>query len=172
MLEKQMELALNKQVNAELWSSYLYLSMSYDMDNKGYEGMAHWFTLQAHEEFAHATRFMNFIAGMDGKVLLMPIDAVQQEWNAPLDAFENTLKHEKVVTESIHKLMDMALELKDYRTQSMLKFFIDEQIEEEDTVRKILDKFKRIGNSMEGLYLLDKELGARVVSAQNSDTAN
>ena len=161
MLEQKMEAALNQQVNAELWSSYLYLSMSYDMDSKGYEGMASWFALQAKEEFEHATRFMKFIGEMDGKVTLLPIEAVQQEWKSAIDAFEDTLKHEKVVTGKICKLMDLAIELKDYATQSMLKWFIDEQVEEEDAARKILEKLQRIESSIAGLYALDKELGSR-----------
>ena len=161
MLAQKMEIALNQQVNAELWSSYLYLSMSYDMDNKGYEGMASWFALQAQEEFAHATRIMKFIGDRDGKVKLTPIEAVQQEWNTPEDAFQDTLKHEKIVTEKIHKLMDIAIELKDYFSQSMLKWFIDEQMEEESTVRKILEKLNRIENNTVGLYALDNELGGR-----------
>jgi len=161
MLDSKMEDALNHQVNAELWSAYLYLSMSYDMDDKGYEGMASWFALQAKEEFEHATRFMKFIGEMDGKVALMPIEEVRQEWLTPADAFEDTSKHEKVVTEKIHKLMDLAIELKDYATQSMLKWFVDEQVEEEDAARKILQKLKRIENSPAGLYGLDKQLDKR-----------
>ena len=161
MLDSKIENALNQQVNAEIWSGYLYMSMSYDMDNKGYEGFASWFALQSKEEFDHATRIIKFIGGMDGKVALMPIEEVKQEWSAPKDAFEDTLKHERVVTEKIHKLMDMAVELKDYATQNMLKWFVDEQVEEENTARKILEKFKRIEGSSAGLYELDKELGAR-----------
>ena len=161
MLETKMEIALNQQVNAELWSSYLYLSMSYDMDNKGYEGLASWFAKQAKEEFEHATRFMKFIGERDGKVKLMPIEEVRQTWNSPKDAFEDTLMHEKIVTGKIHKLMDMAIELKDYATQNMLKWFIDEQVEEEDTVRKILEKLIRIENSPAGLYAVDKQLSKR-----------
>ena len=161
MLDLKMEIALNQQVNAELWSAYLYLSMSYDMDDKGYEGMASWFALQAKEEFEHATRIMKSIGEMDGKVKLEQIEGVRQEWDSPKDAFEDTLKHEKIVTEKIYQLMDIAIELKDYATQSMLKWFVDEQVEEEDTARKILEKLKRIENSPNGLYVLDKELGAR-----------
>ena len=161
MLEQKMEIALNQQVNAELWSSYLYLSMSYDMGDKGYEGMASWFATQAKEEFEHAGRFMKFIGEREGKVKLMPIESVKQVWSSPQDAFEDTLKHEKIVTEKIHKLMDMAVELKDYATQNMLKWFIDEQVEEEDTVRKIVEKLKRIETSPAGLYALDKQLGKR-----------
>jgi len=161
MLDSKMEAALNQQVNAELWSSYLYLSMSYDMDNKGYEGMASWFALQAKEEFEHAARFMKFIGEMDGKVALQSIEEVRQEWNSPKDAFGDTLIHEKVVTEKIHKLMDMAVELKDYATQNLLTGFINEQVEEEGTARKILEKLKRIENSPASVYALDKQLGKR-----------
>jgi ferritin len=161
MLDSKMEIALNEQVNAELWSSYLYLSMSYDMDGKGYEGMASWFANQAKEEFAHATRFMKFIGEMDGKVTLLPIASVKQEWQSPIEAFEETLKHEKVVTAKIYKLMDIALELKDYASQSMLKWFVDEQVEEEDTARKIIDILKKIEGSSAGMYALDKQLSKR-----------
>ena len=161
MLEKKMEAALNQQVNAELWSSYLYLSMSYDMDSKGYEGMASWFASQAQEEFEHASRFMKFIGERDGKVALMPIAEVRQEWNSPKDAFEDTLMHEKVVTEKIHKLMELAIEWKDYAAQNMLQWFINEQVEEEDTARKIVEKLKRIENIPAALYALDKRLGER-----------
>ena len=161
MLEQKMETALNQQVNAELWSSYLYLSMSYDLDNKGYEGMAAWFAAQAKEEFDHASRFMKFIGGRDGRVSLMPIAEVRQEWNSPKDVFEDTLMHEKVVTGKIHKLMELAIELKDYATQNLLKWFIDEQLEEEDTARKIVEKLKRIENIPAAMYALDKHLGER-----------
>jgi len=162
MLEQKMNVALNQHVNVELWSSYLYLSMSYDMDDKGYEGIASWFATQAKEEFAHATRFMKFIGETGGKVKLTPIEEVRQEWNSPKDAFEDTLMHEKIITEKIHKLMDLAVELKDYATQNLLKWFIDEQVEEEDTARKILEKLKRIENSPAGLYAVDKLLSKRI----------
>ena len=162
MLEQKMETALNKQVNAELWSAYLYLSMSYDMDNKGYKGMASWFALQAKEEFEHATRFMKYIGERGGTVKLMPIAEVKKEWDLPKDAFADTLAHEKIVTEKIHNLMDMAVELKDYATQSMLKWFIDEQVEEENTANEILDILKKIEGSPAGLYALNKQLGKRV----------
>ena len=161
MLDSKMKTALDQQVNAELWSAYLYLSMSYDMDDKGYEGMASWFASQAKEEFEHATRFMKFIGEMDAKVKLEPIAEVRQEWNSPKDAFEDTLMHEKIVTSKIHKLMDLAIELKDYPTQNMLKWFIDEQVEEEDTARKILEILKKIESSPAGLFALDKQLGSR-----------
>jgi len=161
MLEQKMEIALNQQVNAELWSSYLYLSMSYDMENKGYEGMAYWFAAQAKEEFGHASLFMKFIGEIGGKVALTPIGEVRQEWNSPKDAFEDTLMHEKIITEKIHKLMDLAVDLKNYPVQNKLKWFIDEQVEEEDTTRKILDKLKKLEHIPAAMYALDNQLGKR-----------
>ena len=161
MFEKKMENALNQQVNAELWSAYLYLSMSCDMDNKGYKGFASWFALQAKEEFEHATRFMKYLGARGGKVSLLQIDPVAQEWASPIDAFNETLQHEKVITDSIHKLMDMAVELNDYATQNMLKWFVDEQVEEEGTAHAIVEKLERIKDIPAGLYMLDKELGGR-----------
>ena len=161
ILDAKMTNALNEQVNAELWSAYLYLSMAYDMKDKGFDGFAHWFELQAEEEFEHAQRFMDYIVSRDGRVKLLPIEEVQQEWNSPKDAFENTLMHEKIVTEKIHVLNDMAIELKDYATQSMLKWFIDEQVEEEDTARGILQTLEKVNNDTAALWMLNKELGKR-----------
>ncbi len=161
MLDPKMEAALNEQINAELWSGYLYLSMSYDMDDKGLCGIANWFAVQAHEEFEHATRIAKYIGSRDGKVLMKPIAEVRQEWNSPTDAFEDTLMHEKVVTGLIHKLMDKAIELKDYESQSMLKWFIDEQIEEEETPRQLLHALKIIEKDPAAMYMFDKKLGKR-----------
>ena len=161
MLEQKMEIALNQQVNAELWSSYLYLSMSCDMDNKGYEGIASWFSSQAKEEFEHASGIMKFIAERGGKVTLKPIAEVRQEWSSPKEAFTDTLAHEKVVTGLIHKLMDLAVELKDYATQNVLNWFINEQVEEEDTASKIVEQLTRVEGSVAGLYAIDKKLGKR-----------
>jgi len=161
MLDNRMEVALNEQVNAELWSAYLYLSMSYDMDSKGYEGIASWFASQAKEEFEHATRFMKFIGEREGKVRLAPIGEVKQEWESPKCVFEHTLTHEKTVTGLIYKLMDLAVELKDYATQNMLRWFVDEQVEEEDGVRKIVEKLKRIEKTPAEMCVLDAQLGKR-----------
>jgi len=161
MIDPLMVAALNEQVNAELWSGYLYLSMSYDMDDKGFPGIAGWFAVQAHEEFEHATRIAKYIVSRDAKVLMKPIAEVRQEWKSPVDAFEDTLKHEKIVTGLIHKLMDRAIESKDYETQNMLKWFIDEQIEEEETPRQFLQTLKVIENYPGAMYMFDKKLGER-----------
>ena len=161
MFEQKMEDALNEQVNAELWASYLYLSVSCDMDDKGYEGFASWFYMQAKEEFKHAERIMKFIGERGGKVKLMPIDKVKQVWSSPKEAFEDSLKQELIVTGRIYSLMDLAIELKDYATQNMLNWFVDEQVEEEETPRKILEKLSKLEGIPAAMYALDKQLGQR-----------
>lgn len=161
ILDPKMETALNKQINAELASAYLYLSMAYDMKDKGLDGIANWLEVQAKEEFGHARRIMNYVVSVDGKVKLQPIGEVQQEWNSPKDIFEGTLMHEKIVTEKIHELMDLAIEMKDYATQNMLKWFIDEQVEEEDSARSLLQALKMISDDKAAMYMFDRKLSKR-----------
>ncbi len=162
MLNKKLEEALNAQINAEFWSAYLYLSMSADMSAKGLSGVANWFAIQFKEEQDHAMKFFNYVISRGGKVTLKSIDKVETSWKNALDAFEETLKHEEVVTSLINNLYAIATEEKDYATQSMLKWFIDEQVEEEETAQGLIDTLKLIGDNGYGLYQFDKELAARV----------
>lgn len=162
MLTKRMEEALNAQVNAEFWSAYLYLSMSAYFSAEGKPGIANWFFVQYKEEMDHATKIFDYINSREGRALLKPIDAVETVWASPLAAFEDTLIHEKKVTAMISNLYAMAEEDKDYATLSFLKWFVDEQVEEEESARNIIDALKMIGDNGFGLYTLDKELGARV----------
>ncbi len=161
MISKKMEEALNAQVNAEFWSAYLYLSMSACFAGKGLSGFAHWFKCQFDEEQQHALKIMEYIQSRGGTVVLQPIEKVQQEWDSALAAFEDTLKHEKVVTEKINNLMTLANDEKDYATASMLRWFVDEQVEEEDTAQGYVDALKMIGDSPAGVYMLNKELKER-----------
>ncbi|MCD8393430.1 MAG: ferritin [Bacteroidales bacterium] len=165
MLSKDLEKALNEQINAELWSAYLYLSMGMDMESKGLGGIANWFKVQFKEEQAHAEIFMNYVNSRGGRVILAPIAAVDTEWPSILAAFEATLAHEKKVTAMINNLYAMAEAEKDYATRSMLTWFVDEQIEEEETAQGYIDKFKLIGNDGMGIYMLDQELGSRTYTA-------
>lgn len=160
-LNETMEAALNKQGNAELWSAYLYLSMSYDMKRHGFDGMGNWFAIQAKEEFGHATRIFEYIEERNGTVKMYPIEEVRQAWLSPKEAFEDTLIHEKLVSEMIINLMDKAVELKDYATQNFLQWFVNEQVEEEDTARKYLSALEKIENDTAAIYMFDKALGAR-----------
>jgi len=165
MLNKNVEQAINAQINAEFWSAYLYLSMSLHFANKGYNGIANWFQIQFKEEQDHATIFMNYINSRDGKVLLAPIEGVDTEWASPIDAFKATLAHEQKVTALINNIYAIAVEEKDYATRDRLAWFVSEQVEEEDNCRTLIDKFKLVGDNGMGLYMLDQELAARTYTA-------
>ena len=155
MLNKKLEEALNAQINAEFWSAS-------DMSDKGMAAVANWFAIQFKEEQDHAMKFFNYVISRGGKVTLKPIEKVDTEWKSPLAAFEQTLQHEEKVTSLINDLYALAEQEKDYATQSMLKWFIDEQVEEEENAKAIIDTLKLIGDNGYGLYQLDKELATRV----------
>ena len=141
MLSKTIEDAINAQVNAELWSAYLYLSMAHNFEADGKSGIANWFKVQFKEEQAHAEIFMNYINQRGGRVWLKPIDAVETEWATPLDAFKATLEHERKVTAMINNLYALAEAEHDYATREMLNWFISEQVEEEESAQELIDKF-------------------------------
>ena len=152
--------ALNKQINEELYSSYLYLSMSAWFDNIGLKGFANWMKVQAKEELGHAMKFYNYIISRGGRVQLHEIKAPPHEWQSPLHAFEETLKHEKHITECINKLVELAEEEKDRATFNMLQWFVDEQVEEEANDEEIIVKLKMIEGS-NGIFMLDNQLAQR-----------
>ena len=161
MLNKKIEEALNAQINAELWSAYLYLSMAAYAHANGNPGMGNWFEVQFQEEQDHAKIMFNYIIQRGGRVELKPIDAVPTTWESPLAVFEATLAHEQKVTSLINNLFALTTSENDYATQSMLKWFIDEQVEEEENAQNIIDNLKMIQGNGYGLYMLDKELSAR-----------
>ena len=162
MLSKELEKALNEQINAELWSAYLYLSMSMHFASEGYNGIANWFQIQFKEEQDHATIFMNYINSRDGKVLLAPIEGVDTEWASPIDAFKATLAHEQKVTALINDLYALAEAEHDYATRGKLDWFVAEQVEEEESCKNIIDRLKLIGDNGMAIYMLDQELASRV----------
>ena len=161
MLKKKIEDALNAQINAEMWSAYLYLSMAAYCHAQGQPGMGKWFEVQFKEEQDHAKILFNYVISRNGKVDLRPIEAVPTEWNSILNVFESALRHEQSITESINKLFALTSEENDYATQSMLQWFIDEQVEEEENVQTIIDNLKMIKDNGYGIYMIDKELGQR-----------
>ena len=161
MLSKQLHEALNAQINAELWSAYLYLSMSMDAEAKGLKGVANWFYVQFQEEQDHARILMNYILSRDGKVSLRPIEEVRTEWVSPLEMFRDTLAHEKEVTAMINSLASIAAEDKDFASSNMLVWFVDEQVEEEESAREMISACEAVDGNKFGLYMLDKELAAR-----------
>lgn len=164
MLSKQLHDALNAQINAEFWSAYLYLSMSMDAEAKGLKGVANWFYIQFQEEQAHARIFMNYVLSRDAEVKLAPIAEVRTAWDSPLQLFEDTLAHEKKVTAMIHNLVAIAAEDKDFASSNMLVWFVNEQIEEEENARGMIQSFEAVEGNKFGLYMLDKELAARAYS--------
>lgn len=156
-----MQNAINKQINAELWSAYLYLAMSLDAEAKALKGIANWFFVQWLEEQDHARIFQNYMTASGAKVVLHPIEQVETEWKNPLEMFKQTLKHEKEVTEMINDLVRLAMSEDDFATLSRLQWFIDEQVEEEENARDIVDDFTRAGNDFGTIIELDSRLGKR-----------
>ena len=161
MLSKKLAAAINEQINAELWSGYLYLSMSTYFEDKGLSGMAHWMRHQAEEEQEHAMKFYKYMVERGERVLLKAIDAVETEFTGIVPVFEETLKHEQLVTSLINNLYSIAVDDKDYASQSFLNWYVDEQVEEEKNASQILDVLGKIGSSAGGLYQLDHQLGKR-----------
>ncbi len=161
-MNKKLELAINQQINAEFWSAYLYLSMSIDLESKGHDGIANWFMIQYQEEQAHAMKLLQYLQERDCKPTLLPIEGVRTEWASPLEAFEETLAHEKKVTELINNLASIAVEVNDFAAQSFLRWYVDEQVEEESGVRTIIDHLKLIGDNGMGLFQLNKDFAQRV----------
>ena len=161
MLSSNLYNAINEQINAELWSAYLYLSMSMDCQAKGYNGIANWFYVQFQEEQAHARIFMNYLNSVDAKVELLPIAEVRTSWDSVLDMFRQTLEHEKKVTGMINNIAAIANADKDYATINRINWFIDEQVEEEESAREMITTFEAVEGNKYGMYMIDKELAAR-----------
>lgn len=161
MISKKLHDAINAQINAELWSAYLYLAMSLDAENKGYKGVANWFYVQFQEEQDHARIFMNYLNSVDAKVTLLPIDEVPAQWDSVLEMFKHTLEHEKKVTSLINNLAFIANEDRDFASINRLTWFIDEQVEEEESARDMITAFEAVEGNKYGMYMLDKELAAR-----------
>ncbi|MBR2358935.1 MAG: ferritin [Bacteroidaceae bacterium] len=162
MISKKLHDAINAQINAELWSAYLYLAMSMDAETKGYKGVANWFYVQFQEEQDHARIFMNYLNSVDAKVTLLPIDEVPATWNSVLDMYKQTLEHEKKVTALINNLAAIANDDRDFASTNRLVWFIDEQVEEEENARDMITAVEAVEDNKYGMYMLDKELAARV----------
>ena len=165
MLSSNLYKAINEQINAELWSAYLYLSMSMDCQAKGYNGIANWFYVQFQEEQAHARIFMNYLNSVDAKVELLPIAEVRTSWDSVLDMFKQTLEHEKKVTAMINNIAAIANADKDYAAINRINWFIDEQVEEEESAREMITTFEAVEGNKYGMYMIDKELAARTYTA-------
>jgi ferritin len=161
MLGKLLQDALNEQINLELSSAYLYLSMSAHFEGENLGGFANWMRVQYHEETEHAMKFYKYVYDRGGKVTLKAIPQPATKFKTTLDVFNMVLEHEQRVTASINKLYELAVKDKDYATQSSLKWFIDEQVEEEKNATDIINMLEMIGDSSMGLVMADRQLGAR-----------
>ena len=162
MLSERITEALNKQINNEIYSAYLYLSMSAHSTFIGLKGFANWFMVQYQEEMVHAMKIYDYINAQGGQVKLMAVAQPPIEFGSPLEMFEKTLEHEKFVTKCINDLVDLAIEEKDHASNIFLQWFVTEQIEEEANDNEIISKLKLVGKEVNGLFMIDKELAARV----------
>ncbi len=162
MLSKKMQDALNKQTNAELYSAYLYASMSAYFESVNLRGFANWMRVQTQEEVMHAYKFYNYINERGGRVVLQAIEAPPHEWDSPLAAFEAVRVHEQKVTGLINDLVNLAISESDHATNNFLQWFVSEQIEEESSAHDVVQKLNLVGGESSGLFMLDREMGLRV----------
>ncbi len=161
MLSEKLLEELNKQIKYELESAHYYVAMEAYFDSNDLPGFANFFKVQAEEERFHAQKFYDFVYEMDADVEITPLELVGKDFESNVDVFRKALEHEKFVTSRIYELMEIAEDEKEYATQSMLKWFIDEQVEEENTMKDMIVKLERVKDNANGLYMLDKELAGR-----------
>jgi ferritin len=164
MLSKKMAQALNEQINKEMYSAYLYMSMSASSATMGLKGFANWFMVQYHEEMFHAMKLYEYILRQGETVKLEAIKAPPREFASQLDMFTQTLAHEQFITKSINELMELAQEKKDHATQIFLEWYVTEQVEEEENDNDIIAQLKLIGDNAHALLMLDRELAARITT--------
>lgn len=161
MIKKRMEEELNKQINAEFYSSYLYLSMAAYLESQNLAGFSNWMNVQAQEEWAHGLKIFNYLNERGGTVKLQAIEAPKTEWKDIIEIFEDVYEHEQKVTSLINSLIDVAVEEHDHATRNFLQWFIDEQVEEESSVSTLLEQIKMVDGKGTGLFMLDREMSSR-----------
>ncbi len=161
MLSKTLQDAINNQINLELSSAYIYLSMAAHFEGENLGGFANWMQVQYHEETEHAMKFFKYVYERGGNVILKAIPQPVAKFKSPLDVMHIVLEHEQKVTASINKLYELALKEKDYATQSFLKWYIDEQVEEEKNATDIINMLEMTGDAKMGLMMIDHQLGKR-----------
>lgn len=161
MIVKKMENALNEQINAEMYSAYLYLAMAAHFESENLSGFAKWMRVQTQEEETHAKKLFEYVIERGGKVTLKAIDAPPAQWKSPLAAFEAAYKHEQFITGCISKLTELAAEQKDHASVVFLQWYVKEQVEEEASVERIVRTLKATNEAPGALYMIDRELGQR-----------
>jgi ferritin len=157
----KMEKSINDQIQSELASAYLYYSMAAWCDSLDLDGATHWMKMQAQEELKHADRLFDYLSDRDGRVLLQPIPEQKTKWKNLTEVFEDILAHERMVTARFYAMVELATQEKDYTTLSELKWFLDEQVEEEDQAKKMVVRFRHLNDDPTGLFLLDEKLARR-----------
>jgi ferritin len=162
MIKEKIREALNQQLNAELFSSYLYLSMAAYFESINLKGFANWMRVQTQEELVHAMKFYDFIIERGGKAVLAPIEGPPTEWESPLAVFEHAYEHEQKVTGLINNLVDLSIAEQDHATNNFLQWFVAEQVEEEASADEVVQKIKLMGDASGGLFMIDQELAQRV----------
>ena len=165
MISAKIEKAMNEQLNYELYSSYIYLSMAASLERQGLPGFANWMRVQTQEEVSHAYKFYHHILERGGKVTLTQIDGPKTDWPDALSAFEEALEHERKVTARINNMMTLALDEKDHASATFLQWFVNEQVEEEATADEIIQKLKLASEYKAALFMMDKEMETRVFVA-------
>jgi len=170
MIDQRMQEALNKQINAEIYSAYLYLSMSAHFQSVNLAGFANWMRVQWQEELAHALKFYDYVNERGGRVVLQPVEAPPSAWDSPLALFEHVHQHEQKVTGMINKLVDLAVEIRDHATNNVLQWFVAEQVEEEASADEVVQKLKLVGDDPGALFMIDRELAQRVFVAPAAKT--
>lgn len=163
-MQKKIEEAFNEQLNAEFYSSYLYLSMANYFSAKNLDGMANWMVIQAEEERNHAMKFVRYINDRDGRVILEQIEKPKTDWDSPLEAFRDALEHEQLISKKIFALVDLAIKENEHPANTFLQWFVSEQVEEEATVSAIVGRLELAGRDGMGLLLMDQELGQRTAT--------
>lgn len=161
MIKANIQDAIIKQLNRELYSAYLYLSMAAYFESIPLRGFAKWMRIQAKEEQTHAMKFFDYLIEKGGTIKLLPLDAPPAKWSSPLKVFEEAYRHEQKVTEWIYELMDLAMKEKDHATTNMLQWFVKEQVEEESKASEIVEKIKMLGPEGHAILMIDHELGKR-----------
>jgi ferritin len=162
--------ALQEQVNAEMYSAYLYLSMSACCESMNLRGCANWIRVQAGEEMTHAMKIYDYIIERGGEMELRAIEKPPSTWDSPLDIFKQAYEHEVKVTGMINNLVNIAQEEKDHATNNMLQWFVSEQVEEEASADDIVRKLEMVGNDKRGLLMIDRDLAGRT-SADDTEEA-
>ena len=161
LMNERIQELINDQINYEMYSGYIYLSMAAYFESENLEGFANWMKIQAYEELKHAQKFFDYVNERGARVLLKSIQAPKTEWISAKEVFKEAYEHEKNVTARIYNIADYAIELKDHATVSFLNWYADEQVEEEANTLEILQKLEKIGDHMQGLFMLDSELSKR-----------